>query len=549
MIRQNYLTDPYSINPNIKIMTSPCKISFLSVMSIIGLAACSNEKLSDIPNEPNETQSSEIRFHLNTNDFTRADNHDSDIKTLHLAFYKSGATTPSLITVKKATLSGEPGNYTVKAEFSPIDMPDMVVAYANIDDLTLIETGLFTTTTDKVILDDGYPIMSSATYFTNTESNEIAYFSKLTPDNISGKDPVNIYLDRLAAKVQVKKASEIGLTDVKAIDKDNNNITLSINADDMKWGILATDKSTYLLKKVENKSYEDYAKLLSLWKTPDKWNDTEKHTFHWANSVNHGTSFNSEKISSLAVKDITTGLGVDPIYTHETTRSGEETAKVNARPSIVISAQYYKSDNTPANTFFRYRSGGKDRIYTDAADFIAEVEKAQRCIYTKEEGSENPTLANPGSLTSMLTLSHPSADITSTDGTEFPAQYLSPQINTESFSNYCDASGKSYENAADINKALFAQFNVIEEYNAGKCVFIIPIEHINGENPLYGLVRNHSYTLTLKSIAGFGRGVAKEDSPISDMVVPGLSDSYTINASLQVNDWTEITQEIDISNQ
>jgi len=33
------------------------------------------------------------------------------------------------------------------------------------------------------------------------------------------------------------------------------------------------------------------------------------------------------------------------------------------------------------------------------------------------------------------------------------------------------------------------------------------------------------------------------------MVVPGLSDSYTINASLQVNDWTEITQEIDISNQ
>ncbi len=80
-------------------------------------------------------------------------------------------------------------------------------------------------------------------------------------------------------------------------------------------------------------------------------------------------------------------------------------------------------------------------------------------------------------------------------------------------------------------------------------MFIIPIEHINGENPLYGLVRNHSYTLTLKSIAGFGRGVAKEDSPISDMVVPGLSDSYTINASLQVNDWTEITQEIDISNQ
>ena len=48
----------------------------------------------------------EIRFHLNTNDFTRADNHDSDIKTLHLAFYKSGATSPSLITVKEATLSG-----------------------------------------------------------------------------------------------------------------------------------------------------------------------------------------------------------------------------------------------------------------------------------------------------------------------------------------------------------------------------------------------------------------------------------------------------------
>ena len=46
-----------------------------------------------------------------------------------------------------------------------------------------------------------------------------------------------------------------------------------------------------------------------------------------ANSVNHGASFNSENISSLAVKDITTGLGVDPIYTHETTRSGEETAR------------------------------------------------------------------------------------------------------------------------------------------------------------------------------------------------------------------------------
>ncbi len=545
MIRQNYLTDPYSINPNIKIMTSPCKISFLSVMSVIGLAACSNEKLSDIPNEPNETQSSEIRFHLNTNDFTRADNHDSDIKTLHLAFYKSGATTPSLITVKEATLSGEPGNYTVKAEFSPIDMPDMVVAYANIDDPTLIETGLFTATTNKVILDDGYPIMSSATYFTNTESNEISYFAKLTPENISGTKPVDIYLERLAAKVQVNQASSISLTAVEAVDKENNPITLSLKAEDMKWGILATDKSTYLIKQMENKSYDDYATLLSA----TTWNNTNNHTIHWANSVNHGTSFNSKNISSLAIKDITTGLGVDPIYTHETTRSGEETAKVNARPSIVISAQYYTSDNTTATNFYRYRSGGKDQIYTDPADFIAEVVKAQRCIYTKEEGTENPTIANPETLKTMLGLSHPSADITSTDGTEFPAQYLSPQINAEFPSTYCDASGKLYGNAADINKALYDQFNVIEEYNAGKCVFIIPIEHINGENKLYGLVRNHSYTLTLKSIAGFGRGVAKEDSPISDMVVPGLSDSYTINASLQVNDWTEITQEIDISNQ
>lgn len=59
-------------------------------------------------------------------------------------------------------------------------------------------------------------------------------------------------------------------------------------------------------------------------------------------------------------------------------------------------------------------------------------------------------------------------------------------------------------------------------------------------------MRNHHYNITLKSITGIGSGIADPSLPVIDQPESTASDSYQIGFSITVNEWTEVSQEIEI---
>jgi len=90
-------------------------------------------------------------------------------------------------------------------------------------------------------------------------------------------------------------------------------------------------------------------------------------------------------------------------------------------------------------------------------------------------------------------------------------------------------------------------------YNGGKAFFYVPIKH-NGtgtdafiDQPNtgdYGIVRNHSYQVTINSIKGLATGIADDnDKPLPD---PTPTQAYFINASMNILSWHIMGQTVDL---
>ena len=86
----------------------------------------------------------------------------------------------------------------------------------------------------------------------------------------------------------------------------------------------------------------------------------------------------------------------------------------------------------------------------------------------------------------------------------------------------------------------------VEGYQGGACYYQVPIEQLysaaNAE--IYGVVRNHSYELTLKSVSEVGYPVWNKgnDRPL----IPGEHKDYYVAATLNVLAWQTVEQEVNL---
>ena len=359
--------------------------------------------------------------------------------------------------------------------------------------------------------------MSSAVYF---DDGKLVNYSSVTSENIYGGKSIDIYLDKIAAKVTVAKG-EAAKMPTLTVNEDE-----TLDMDIISWGLTGTDKSSYLLKQISSSSFNlNWAK--------------KDYSLSWAESVNHGKFLNAIDIDRITLGGANLSLSYS-IYSHETTRNEEEIQLPNSKPSIILVGEY-KKNGTEIGTFYRLRSGDKNQIYVEA-EFIQKIALDKDILFVK---SADGSIKNAGlsDIQKALTLSTPSIE-----GKNIPDYGVTPQLKPESEISdisFCDSKGNGY-NRDVLNSLLCNRYGILEKYNEGKCVFIVPIVH-DQENNIYGLVRNHIYTLTIKSITGFGRGITDDTSIISEETIPELESTYTINSTLHVNSWTEIGQDINIT--
>ncbi len=117
-----------------------------------------------------------------------------------------------------------------------------------------------------------------------------------------------------------------------------------------------------------------------------------------------------------------------------------------------------------------------------------------------------------------------------------------------------DGQGGYTYNAADaahVTQAFFKDIpDIANMYKDGKMWYAIPVEHLgtkkstNPNQPLplegnYGIVRNNYYKITLGELLSLGHGVFDPDEPI----VPGeKADKWYLGARVNVNAWNIVTQ-------
>ena len=432
---------------------------------------------------------------------------------------------------------------------------------------------------DKMSMSDTYDIVKNATNYQTeagfvmsnsayVKDNKVVFAADIAPEQIceTAEDallnPVNIYVERVAAKITWEFGDEIeGHVEENMFLMNSGTAT----GDYMVNGAL-----TQLRVEIVGVKPNAYNATSSLVKNIgtgtyfENWNSTANYRSYWAVDANYtgveqpavgvepweytGGSFTNLNYLTFAgngEKDKNYGAaGALTFYVNENTMAAPMVApndKTNATTILVLGKIYVGKDaNTADATLFTYKGG----YYTEDKylDIVA------------------------GSLTGFATDPEGKTPLTADDFTwkDDKDKYLYRKVNyqtvvlkpvalvegktiykktttvegEETTTTWTAATLADVQNACSLETKLY--FN-------GMCYYQIPIQHIYNDgteaNSLgeYGIVRNHSYQLTLTKLNSIGGAVIDENEPLDH--IPGKDKDYYIAAKLNVLAWRVVSNQ------
>lgn len=540
------------MKPNIKNLA-------LAIFCCSFAASCTTNVIEQEPDDPSykpgDANEVTVNFRVMPNSYTRATSED-DLESLYLAFYKINSNSSKFIELKKVETSVTTGTTMTMTLALSSDRPNAVVAYANVSNPTDLNDALNNNpSTSDLCNDNGCIIMSSARYYDTGNNNADIYFSKISDEDLENGNVIDIYLERIPAKVTVS-SENLKAEDIHTIDKNGNlrklNLTLT------HWDIFGTDKATYYLK---NNGNLEFSKMEDILGSNDKstnwnWNNLSNHSLNWAYSVNYintgiipaiGEESEASDTYHPKFSDVSNNFGNSALF-NETTRPYTSYATPNAKPSLVLTGQYTVDGEENSQTL--YRQGNLVYTESELIDHFAEINKEKSLFYYKNGNSvieyNAKNIAN--SLTYSLLITYPESE------KGIMPNIVTLQIPTNN-KEICDASSNLYtgNKLTEINKTLADEMGLWEVYFEGNCFFHIPIEHTgkatdsNGTGS-YGLVRNHHYRIELGSIEGIGHGVPSTETYLGEWSFDkNLDDIQNLKYSISINPWTDVNQSINIT--
>lgn len=257
-----------------------------------------------------------------------------------------------------------------------------------------------------------------------------------------------------------------------------------------------------------------------------------------------------------------------------------------AVPSVVLCGWYKVkaaigapagvSDLGEKTTFYLFgqKADGKWKLYTDA-NILSTMLGQQRVLAKDVLGTTFDNANN-----SALKVMHPSVTTRQAANLTVPTRYVTLQIDTTQpltgiyVYNETDKAWKQMTTAdADkINTRLIQSLGYAQMYKDGACYFSVPIEHLRRTEELnaddtpnanfdkpwndkdfkwkearpgdFGLVRNHAYTINIKSISGLATGLSDKNTPI---VPPMDEDNYYVGYTINILKWAVVpTQNVEL---
>ena len=410
--------------------------------------------------------------------------------------------------------------------------------------------------TTKYRTDAGF-VMSNSTY---VKDNKVVYAADIAPEQIceSAADaianPVDIYVERVAAKITWKFADTVeGQKEENMFLMHSGTATgdymVNGNLTQLRVEIVGVKANAYnetssLVKKINTGSYFT------------GWNDAGNFRSYWAEDKNYngvveanltepweytGDSFTGLKyLTFVGNENKDQNYGDDAaltFYVNENTMTEPKVAandKTNATTILVLGRIYVGKDASTANTtLFTYKGG----YYTEQ-NYLNIVASNLTGFASDENGTP---------LTAADFIWKDTNDKYSYNKVNYQTVVLKPvaiaegktiykktttTVEDEVVTTWAEATLADVQNACTLDTKLYLN---------GMCYYQIPIKHIYNDDTdadalgEYGIVRNHSYQLTLTKLTNIGGAVIDEKEELDH--IPGKDKDYYIAATLNVLAW------------
>lgn len=369
-----------------------------------------------------------------------------------------------------------------------------------------------------------------------------------TSDLAAKANPVNIYVERVAAKVSAKVDDnnlKLGhgtdwATDQYGMEVGTFGKSTKIYAVIEGWGV-ADENSQAMLEKQIDATWTN----ASLGITP--WNTADYHRSFWETmkpavgtdiykKANHSFNQYTNKIANNF-----TNITYTLPNTTQTVVSDVYNDNNLTKFLVAATLKYYDGTNWRNADICRYRGieymGGEAKLKEVVA---ATYNK----YYTKNTttGEYEPLAASDIKFDYARSVENTSAKKVE------DCQMVPTLVDVTKVYYTKNVSGTGYTPVADYKIVV----KDIEMYPAdirvnGKTYYYVPIRHLGAAatNPAYyGVVRNHYYQINLQSLKGFGSSVYNPDKEIIP-VIPAEETSY-LAAQINVLQWRVVSQDVNL---
>ena len=371
--------------------------------------------------------------------------------------------------------------------------------------------------------------------------------------------PVDIYVERVNAKVNAKidanypadkteKAwtkNEDGKYQIKVGSIDVTTYEESANATPttnkypvyavvQRWQLADANGKAELSKQI-NTSW--YAGVLGI----SPWTTSDYHRCFWSTSVPITTGAEANRPVNPTFNGITQSLSevfsAEPVYTLPNTPDKvvtNPTTSVNTLTKLIVAAKLvYKDKNGNYNNaqVCQYRGLtylGEDAVKKQIVGGVKQyLKKTATGGYQSIEASDITFKTVPGSSEVK------DYEVVATLASNVGELYVKD--------------GETYKTVSkdDVNAALAKEEAQVRSTD-GATYYYTPIKHLGDAGKLgeYGIVRNHSYQVTIQNIKGFGTPVYNPDQKI-DPMIPSDENTY-LAASIKVLSWRVVSSNVDL---
>lgn len=401
-------------------------------------------------------------------------------------------------------------------------------------------------------------MMSNSTY---EEAGNDLCTTQLTGKTYASQDaaqshPVNVYVERVNAKVNanvvgsnfetetadvildgvtMKGNQKTKVGDLSLAKEDGTSDKKEIFAYIVGWGLATENGRAELFKQIDTQKFTD--EILGIY----PWSSADYHRSFWALSVPFGgTGEDKNEPLNHPFSEYTNKLG-EAVYTLPNTPTEKIDAAhayENTLTKFVVAARLaYKDGDASLKPAEICEYKGQEFLGTDnlKKTYLNEISRFYKKVSREGEPDKYENLTS-----SDITFTTPATSNTQAKNYEVFAALANPDI------TLYEKKGGEWEVAdkAVVNKML--QEAPAEVRTGGMAYYYTTIKHFGEPDHLgeYGIVRNHSYQISLESIKGFGTPVY-DPTKIIVPTVPSDDKTY-LAAKINVLSWRVVPSTVNL---